>query len=184
MKNRGNVFSIVRWKHRNGTLSVSWPLLHYVSLYARIAIVCILVCPPLALAALAYVQHKPYSQLIERATSSSPPSWLVIVITISLVVAFLDFVLRNQLRISPQEVVFRRPWGSVRTWPRNRLAGVQCELHQIEATSDTGPTTIGIVQLILCDDDGVRERLEVGGSLHQGIAEELVGQIGHYTRIW
>lgn len=142
-----------------------------------------LICPPLALVAFAYVEDVPYGHLLNRAASISPPPWLILAITLPIVVVFLDFVLRNQFRISPNEVAFRRPWGSARIWPRNRLVGVQCDTHQISAGSHSGPSTIGIVYVMLRDDDGVRERVEVGGSMHQGTAEELVTQIGFYTKI-
>jgi len=181
MKDRRNVLSIVRWKHRQQSFDLSWPLLHFVSFFARAMIICVLVCPPLGLALIAYGQDMSLGEVTTRLTTIKPPAWLLVVIVVPFVIAFLDFVLRNRLRITPLEVEFRRPWGTKRIWSRSSLVGVQCDFHQIE-TSSSGTTKMGHVQLILSNHQD-RERLDIGGSLYHGIARELTKEVGHYTRV-
>ena len=182
MKNRKNWLAIARWTHSDAGFTVTWPLLHYVSVYGRAALLCELACPPLLVTLIVFAQDQPVVETLSRLTAFRPPMWLVVGAAVPPALFALDQLLRYRLHISAKQIELRRPWGNRTTFPRSDLEGVQLDEHVVDHT-ERGSSRIAIVQLIIRNHDGTRQRLAVGGTMGPSVAQDLICEIGTYTRI-
>ena len=110
-----------------------------------------------------FVQDEPVVGTLTRLAAFRPPKWMLIALAIPPTLFLFDPLLRYRLRIAAEQLELRRPWGTRKNFPWSRLEGVQMDEHVIKHI-ERGSTRIGVVQLIIRDEDGTRQRLAVEGS--------------------
>jgi len=185
LKNRRNIFAIVRWRHTEQGFELSWPLLHLLSGPARITLLGAIALWLGCVAILAFA--KGLSPLAAAALMNSLdlPSIvfysIVILIPASTLIVLFDFVLLKRLVINSKKVVLRKPWGATQSWPRSNLTDVSYEITQSESLDGDGHNVHTRFELIL-NDGSSEEYIEVGGTMSPATARELHKQMKRYTR--
>ncbi len=180
MESRTNLLAIVRWQHQGDSFNVSWPVFGVVSSLARVSILCELICPPVVLLAMSYVQDRTLFETLWQFLSISIPSYLKLLFCLPWIVLLTDLLLRYRLYVSPEAVWLRKPWGTCEQWQHSRSTHMVLIQQEIRL-SDSRRLRLGNIELVLESVDG-RRRVSVGGSMNLSVARALYVELGQYVR--
>ena len=185
MKNRRNIFAIVRWTHTERQFDLSWPVLHFFSYLGRGVLLGIVVLWLFVVLIVAYLEESSFAEAAELINSIAPPWIIVILVSISVVVLILDFVLRKHLRIDSKTITLRQPWAITRSWPRSSLTDVNIEVETVRSWDDFDTFVwldeLSYVQMVL-RNNASKEQVAIGGMMSARVAEDLANQIKKYIR--
>jgi hypothetical protein len=166
-------------KHNEDGVRVSWALLHPLSLYIRVAALLLILGPAFGLGIGAFIFDMTLEEALARASEVTIPRWLLVVAASTAVLGVFDATIRNSLIVDADEVVFVRPWGSRRSWPRRSLTAVRVEKF-LNYEAERALYYMGVVYLTVGAPDH-REQVAVGGWLFEAGAEKLADQLKPYT---